>query len=259
MSARMIGRVLAVSVAGVLFVVGQCQAQSRGTSTQSMFGSSQVGNPAGASGSGMGTGMTAGQGSNIGNAPVPGANSGAGGMGNSLELGANMQNFNPGGTTGFVGASANSARNLMSRVGTQGAVQGGRVNFGSLTNLMNQSRQNQFNRQQAQKASRSNTQAKSQFRVPLRLGFQPPVVSAGRVGPELSKRLSKLSGSPQLGPVNVSLVGQTAVLRGTVATEAERQLAEGVARLEPGVMAVRNELVVASEAPDLETLPAAVP
>ena len=62
-----------------------------------------------------------------------------------------------------------------------------------------------------------------------------------------------------MGPVNVSLVGQTAVLRGTVATEAERQLAEGVARLEPGVMAVRNELVVASEAPGLETLPAAAP
>src|SRR4051812_29462362 len=92
--------VYGVSLAGV------CFSQARGTTTQSMFGTSQVGNPAGASGAGTGTGMTMGQGQQNGNANTP--NSGAA-TGNSLGLGANMQNFTPGGSTGFVGANAQSA------------------------------------------------------------------------------------------------------------------------------------------------------
>jgi len=209
-----------------------------------MFGSSQVGNPAGASAAGTGTGMTMGQGSTNGNASTPGS---AGGMtGNSLGLGSYMQNFTPGGQTGFVGANANSTTNLMSRAGTPGAVQAGRVNFGTLTNLMNQSRQNQFNQQQAQKAARSASQPKGQFRVPLRLGFQPSSGSAAAISGAMTQRMVKMPALSQAGRINASMEGETAVLRGTVPTEADRALAEGLAKLEPGVMAVRNELVVGS-------------
>jgi osmotically-inducible protein OsmY len=50
-----------------------------------------------------------------------------------------------------------------------------------------------------------------------------------------------------LGKIEATLEGnRTVVLRGRVATEADRQLAEGLARLEPAAMAVRNELVVGS-------------
>jgi len=210
-----------------------------------MFGASSVGNPAGASASGTGTGMTTGMGSTNGNASMPN-NTGGGtsALGNSLGLGANMQNFTPGGQTGFVGASANSATNLLSRQGTQGAVQAGRVNFGTLTNLMTQSRQNQFNQQQAQKAARTAAQPQGQFRVPLRLGFQPQAIAPARFNTTVSQRMTKIPGLARVGSINASLEGRTAVLRGTVATEADRQLAEGLARLEPEVMAVRNELVV---------------
>jgi len=230
-----------------------CCAQSRGTSTSSMFGSSQVGNPVGASAAGTGSGMTMGQGSTNGNANTPSA---GGTTGNSLGLGANMQNFQAGGSTGFVGSSANSISNQFSRAGTQGAVQAGRVNFGSLTNLMNQSRQNQFNQQQSQKAQRSASQAKGQFRVPLRLGFQPRNAAGSTISSAITEKMVRMPAMAQAGRINASMEGQTAVLRGTVRTEADRALAESLANLEPGVLAVRNELVVGPTPPQpAEQLP----
>ena len=112
---------------------------------------------------------------------------------------------------------------------------------------MTKSRQNQFNAQQAQKAGRTTgTQATAQFRVPLRLGFQPQPINPSRVIVPFTGRVAKITGLSKLGPIEASLEGRTAVLRGTVATEADRQLAEGLARLEPEVLAVRNELVVGS-------------
>jgi osmotically-inducible protein OsmY len=162
-----------------------------------------------------------------------------------------MQNLQRGGDTGFVGLSSATAQNPFS------TGQGGRgnVNFNQLTQLMNQSRQNQFNRQQAQKSQRGNTQAKSQFRVPLRLGFQPSAPASGRVGAQITGQLNKVQGLSSVGPINVSLVGQTAVLRGTVASEADRQLAEGLVRLAPSVQGVLNELEVASPGTTAEGLP----
>jgi hypothetical protein len=231
-------------------------AQARGTTSQGMFGQQSLGNPSGVAPSGMGTGITTGLGANGTNASQP-TNTNGMGLGNSLGLGQSMQQLTPGGTTGFVGASANTATNILSRQGQPGALQGGRVNFGSLGNLMNQSRQNQFNQQQAQRASRTATQAQSQFRVPLRLGFVPSTGMDTRFSSGFSERLTHLPGMNRIGSVNVGLEGRTAVLRGTVATEDARQLAEGLARLEPEVLAVRNELVVTGSGTRAEPLPAA--
>lgn len=50
--------------------------------------------------------------------------------------------------------------------------------------------------------------------------------------------------------IEVELDGGTAVLRGTVASESDRRVAERTAKLEPGVRQVRNELVVAAPAGD---------
>src|SRR5213075_2804735 len=136
-------------------------------------------------------------------------------------------------------SSANNAQNFYS-TGQRGQ---GNQNFNMLTQLATKSRQNQFNQQQAQKAGKSTSQATAQFRVPLRLGFQPQAVSNVPLT-GLQRGLTKVPGMTRLGPISASLEGTTAVLRGTVATEADRQLAEGMARLEPAVTAVRNELVV---------------
>jgi hypothetical protein len=62
----------------------------------------------------------------------------------------------------------------------------------------------------------------------------------------LNLRRSLRSSSPlsRFGTIEVSLEGGTAVLRGTVASENERALAEQVAMLEPSISEVRNELTV---------------
>jgi osmotically-inducible protein OsmY len=61
-----------------------------------------------------------------------------------------------------------------------------------------------------------------------------------------------LARSTALSPgrdINAALDGPVLVLRGTVADEHDRRIAEGIARLSPGVREVRNELKVR------ETLP----
>ena len=57
------------------------------------------------------------------------------------------------------------------------------------------------------------------------------------------------------GQVTVSMEGSTAVLTGTVATEHARDVLESLAMLEPGIAAVRNELLVNPAGPTRETEP----
>src|SRR4051794_3982456 len=223
-------------------------AQSRGTTTTGMFGTQSLGSVMGSSPAGMGTGMTTGMGANNPSNTMGGAGGAAGASGAGSLGGAGMQNFTPGGATGFVGNTAATVTNPLGRQNAANAAGMRGANFGSLTNLMRQSQQNQFNQQQAQKASRTANQPLGQFRVPLRLGFQPPAIAPQRLN-AFSTRLTKIPGLAKVGPVEATLEGRTAVLRGSVATEADRQLAEGLARLEPEVLTVRNELVVGSAGP----------
>jgi osmotically-inducible protein OsmY len=219
-----------------------------------MFGSQSLGSPSGASPSGMGSGMTQGMGSNNSSGPLSGGGATTGTqMGSGLVGG--MQQLQAGGQQGFVGQTAATSQNFFSRQGTPGAPQARQQSFGSLTGLMNASRQNQFNQQQAQKASRGTTaQGQAPFRVPLRVGFQPQAVQGSRVEAPLTARLMKMQSLTRLGPIEARMVtGRTVVLRGTVASEADRHLAESLARLEPEVAAVDNQLVVGRT----ETLPPA--
>jgi len=223
-----------------------CSAQSRGTTTTGMFGSQTLGSPNGSSPSAMGSGITTGMGSN--NSTGLGGSGGASnGTAFNSGLVGGMQNLQAGGATGFVGASAQNITNNLSRIGTPGGTQAARpANFNQLTQLMTQSRQNQFNQQQAQRAQRTTTQAQGQFRVPLRLGFQPQAIQSRTFNTSVSTRLMRVPGISKIGPIEAKLEGRTAVLRGTVATEADRQLATALARLEPEVLAVDNQLVVGS-------------
>jgi hypothetical protein len=211
---------------------------NRGSTTSGMFGSTTLGSTNGASPQSLGQGMTQGMSSG---ATQSGA--GQGGITNTqsqMIQGGGPVNVQAGGSTGFIGqSSANNAQNFYAS--GQGAR--GNQNFSALSQLMAKAQQNQFNQQQAQKNARSTQQAQSQFRVPLRLGFQPQPVPASSIVPYV-QRMTKIPGLARLGPIQATLEGRTAVLRGTVASEADRQLAEGLARLEPEVMAVRNELVV---------------
>jgi hypothetical protein len=87
------------------------------------------------------------------------------------------------------------------------------------------------------------------IRIPLKLGFTPKPVSAPLFTAKFESRIAKLSAITSIGPIRVTMDGSTAILQGVVATGEDRQLAEGVALLEPEVESVRNELTVQGEEP----------
>lgn len=82
----------------------------------------------------------------------------------------------------------------------------------------------------------------------LQVAFVTPA-SAGFQSPEnIQRELQNPSYFSRTNSFTVSLEGRTAVLRGMVANEKERDLAELLLTFEPGVSEVRNELQVASAA-----------
>lgn len=78
----------------------------------------------------------------------------------------------------------------------------------------------------------------------LALAFAPARPAAQQVLPALTARLERASRVRFQSPVAVTLREGTAILQGVVASEHDRELAEQLARLEPGVLQVQNELVV---------------
>lgn len=230
----------AVILAGGAFV----QAQAQNTSTTSTaFGSRTYGGTqqssrtTGSNTSSMGqSGSMGGQGSALGQASSFGSSS-------------NRQQG------GFVGASSQNARsvgNVMSgqNSGQMGGMGGQMGQFGQGRN--NRNGQNGFGQQN----NNNNNQPQGALRVPLKLGFTPTPVVSSAFSAQTTARLQKLPALKNQRGVNVAMEGSTVVLRGEVASEADRELAEGLMMLEPAVSAVRNELVVRSAPPAPEALPA---
>src|SRR5262249_41251992 len=67
---------------------------------------------------------------------------------------------------------------------------------------------------------------------------------SGQVQTALRDIIARSSGLSQRDDIKVNMDGQAVVLRGEVADERERRLAESILRLTPGVHEVRNELKV---------------
>lgn len=82
---------------------------------------------------------------------------------------------------------------------------------------------------------------------PIQVGFNtvPPAVNPAATA---ARVLNVAGGLQKLSPITVTLDSGTAVLRGQVATEHDRLLAQSLAMLQPGIYAVRNELTVAGAA-----------
>src|SRR5262245_62082913 len=170
-------RLLIAGAALAAALPGVCLAQSTNNTTTGVFGNQTLGSTGGARPATNGSsGMTSGMNGGGNNSGMGGASSANGLQFNSAMVNG-MQQLRAGGDTGFVGASSASIGvNPLSRIGAAGGPQTAqRINFGQLGQLMTVSRQNQFNQQQAQRNTRGSTQQQQgQFRVPLRLGFQPP-------------------------------------------------------------------------------------
>lgn len=95
--------------------------------------------------------------------------------------------------------------------------------------------------------------------APLRPGsvdvsFDLPASTVNRVSAGLQRRMGKVLESSS---VTVRLQGRTAVLRGSVATDHDRAVAEQLALLEPGISFVRNELSTTdpAESPNADSEP----
>lgn len=82
----------------------------------------------------------------------------------------------------------------------------------------------------------------------LVVAFDYPLPSSEELQSTLAEYVLRVPGMERLGPVEVSVEGQTAILRGVVASDHQRDVAEQLVLLEPGVRAIRNELVVADPA-----------
>ena len=99
-------------------------------------------------------------------------------------------------------------------------------------------------------------QAATRVPATLKVAFEVPPPNAARISTQLARRLAETRSIRSLTPIRVELRGRTAILRGQVASEHDRGLAEQMARLEAGIAEVYNEIEVAGQSPAKE--PAAV-
>jgi hypothetical protein len=89
------------------------------------------------------------------------------------------------------------------------------------------------------------TAPKQQFFEPrIEVGFDVAPQKTTAVAMNVVTSLGVNKAGSRFGGVRVSIDGQTAILRGLVASQNDRQLAEQITLLEPDVSSVRNELLV---------------
>ena len=134
-------------------------------------------------------------------------------------------------------------RNMMG-MGMMGRMGG----FGNQFGMMNQ--------------QQSNQRGKASLRIPMRVGFKVPVAQMAARSQQFATRVPKIPGFAKVKGLSVEMDGETAILRGTVESDEQRELMERMAKLEPGISAVRNELLVASvdaTTPESETPESATP
>lgn len=246
------------------------QNNSGGSTGYGAFGSRTIGGGINAGSSGFSSGSTSSTGSSglgssgYGNSTLGGNSMGGSSMGGGSQLGGSpTQGFQLGSslssaqqrsTAGFIGADNSDAGNLRSFQG----MQQNQMGLNSLQNAFSQfSRQNQQRNQQNMNQNR-NSQNQKQLRVAISadIPLKSAATSSTALGRQFETRLKKIPGLEKRNTIAVSMSGRTAVLTGSVASERDRKLAEGLALLEPGISAVQNELVVAEAASTGEELPA---
>lgn len=98
-------------------------------------------------------------------------------------------------------------------------------------------------------------QRASQGKVAL-VGLSGNARSVDSFAGRIATMLERMPQIAKRSPIRVTVVRETAILRGRVASPRDRELAENVVRLEPGIWDVRNELTV-EELPRIAAAPTA--
>lgn len=111
---------------------------------------------------------------------------------------------------------------------------------------------------QAQPQTDSNS---STSLYPPRLMLDPELmaIQPAGVGASLQRQLDRSAAIRRTGPLEISVEGRTATLRGMVASTKDRELAELLVRLEPGVSDVQNDLRVTPAAEPIANPPSRPP
>lgn len=170
-----------------------------------------------------------------------GGNSASSGRGADLEISTTgaAEGVNTDFGSGFVGRSDNSGRFVGNQTVTQ--QQGFRTqsqfgNFGG-------SRANQFNSRNGNQFGASD--ARRQIRIRHVIGFSYKKRSTRVVQSAVSNRFAKLRRYPAISGIVIAM-NDTGMLtlRGDVESESARRLAANLARLEPGVRKIQNDLTV---------------
>ena len=238
-----IGLAIVFLLAGAPGAWGQIMSGTR----QSPIGQPMGGGASGAFGGqglGMGTGM-GGMGSGLGTGMGGGYGGGYGGMGSGgvsrmTPIGSPPQftprsiNRQPG---TFVGADSLDSTSYMlgSLMATNAAAASAYNSMGYGGGMANRG---------AAGAYGAGSNASPVF-LGLRMAGDLRVPPNPRLSSVLTEHVVKAMRLPAGAPVAVAVQGSTAVLQGTVATEHDRELAEALVRLEPGISHVVNELQIA--------------
>jgi BON domain len=82
------------------------------------------------------------------------------------------------------------------------------------------------------------------FEPRIEIGFEVPETKKSAVAKTVADSMGANKPGTRFGGVQVSMAGSVAILRGTVASLNDRQLAEQIAMLDPSVTSVRNELTI---------------
>lgn len=87
-------------------------------------------------------------------------------------------------------------------------------------------------------------QAPGEPPVDLRVGFDYGRPVSSRLAANLTQQLTESPRIERLSPIQVQVAGGRAVLRGAVASQYDRRVAEQVVRMQPGIVEVQNDLTV---------------
>lgn len=216
-----------------------------GQTTSSAFGSRTLGGSTSANRTGRSTGAS--------NAGSLNGLSGAGGQG---QQGAGTGTGAPTGeryvrgnrTGSFVGADTGDGA-----LNSYSAQAGGAGGLGGM--MGNQMMMQAFRQSQNQNQNQSKQNAKTTLRTAFKVGFETPPVMTAAATSRLQVRYANLPALKGKSRIEAVMEGDTLVLRGQVQSAADKELAEDLLSLEPGVGQVRNELeiVQSSSAPRRET------
>jgi hypothetical protein len=266
-----------IVLVGLIAVPGAVRAQQQmggaSRTSSSMFGGSMGGGSSmGASGGmsragGLGSGGFGSTGGGLGSSGGFGSSTGSGGFGQTT-----MGSSNQFGQTGnFIGANTNpnnfiggnlaaGANNMNQRIGTAGMQGLGGMMSPYGTSQLGQRPGGNMNGMMGGGARMPGAQGQMNapsIRTNLSLGFEAPAPDPQKLSSSLGQRLASLPAVHWNTPGQVEVQGRTAILRGVVATQHDRDLAERVIRLEAGIEQVQNQLVVASDSASPTKSPAA--